>query len=189
MSTEQSAPITRNRHIIVVCGPAGCGKTSYAKHIAEKFNLPFMEGDQYHSQEAIAKMARGTALEDADRWGWLARLNDGATGFLGDNNVPGVVMTCSALKQAYRDVLRGANDTTQGVSVHFIFLDADPETLMKRLTLREDHFMSPEMLNSQLAILETAGENETDVVGVDVRGGREETEALVADAASKILST
>lgn len=134
-------------------------------------------------------MKRRIPLEDADRWGWLNRLSDGATGFLSDNNVCGVVMTCSALKQAYRDILRRANDTTRGVSVHFIFLQADRETLMIRLELREEHFMSAEMLDSQLAILEPAGENETDVVGVDVRGGREETEALVADAASKILFT
>ncbi|TID25004.1 putative glucokinase [Venturia nashicola] len=174
--------VIQNRHIIVVYGPAGCGKTSNAKYIAEIFGLKFMEGDEYHSPAAIEKMAAGIPLEDADRWEWLARLRDAATDSLAEKDVRGVVMTCSALKQRYRDVLRGANDETQGISVHFILLSADRKTLEARLSSRIGHFMPPGMLDSQLRTLQPVGRNETDIVVVDARGGRQETEAKVAEA-------
>lgn len=134
-------------------------------------------------------MRAGIPLEDADRWEWLARLRDVAITTFGDQDVRGVVVTCSALKQMYRDVLRGANESAQGISVHFILLHADRETLGTRLSMRKGHFMPPGMLDSQLRALEPAGWNERDIVVVDVSGGREETEARAADAVENILSS
>lgn len=134
-------------------------------------------------------MQNGIPLEDADRWTWLARLRDGATALLSDDNVRGVVMACSALKQKYRDVLRGASDRTQGVSVHFVLLDVDRETLGTRLTSREGHFMPPTMLDSQLRTLEPAGLGETNIEVVDARGGLNETQDRAVCVVGIILSS
>lgn len=133
-------------------------------------------------------MTAGIPLEDADRWEWLARLRKAAVDSLVDNAVRGVVMTCSALKQKYRDAIRVAN-IEHRVSVRFYFLQADRKTLNFRVSRRKDHFMASVMVDSQLRDLEPVGKGETDIAVVDVRGGREKSEALVAAAVKNLLSS
>ena len=84
-------------------GVSGCGKSTLAQHLADALKLPFIEGDQFHPPENIQKMSLGTALDDADREGWLDRLGAELLGHPG-----GAVLACSALKRAYRARLRQA---------------------------------------------------------------------------------
>src|SRR5689334_7698793 len=107
-------------HIWIITGPAGCGKTTVAQHLAAELSLPYIEGDdvcymgpsilglanllQYHPIANKEKMAAGTPLTDADRWDWLITLREAAIQKLRTSNA--VIVTCSALKHKYRDVIR-----------------------------------------------------------------------------------
>lgn len=124
-------------------------------------------------------MRQGIPLTDADRWDWLTKLREEALGRLTQGD-QGVVLTCSALKRKYRDVIRVAPYFSNDVRVHFIYLHAPAEVLLQRVAARQGHYMGANMVHSQLDILEEPGPEETDVIAVDVSGTREqvETEAL-----------
>jgi len=139
---------------IVVMGVAGSGKTSLAIPLAESLGARFVEADDAHPAANIAKMRAGRPLDDDDRRPWLERL---AT----ELGTPPVVVTCSALKRTYRDVLRGAG------GVCFVFLDLDETTALARLHDRPDHFMGPNMIASQFETLERPGDDESDVLRLD----------------------
>lgn len=178
------ATTLKRRWIWIVTGPTASGKTSTAKALADYLNFPFIEGDdvrpiptpctptppstltpllQYHPPANIAKMKNSIPLTDADRAGWLATLRDYET-----NSPTSLVMTCSALKRAYRDILRvGGAD---GVNVRFIFLDAPEEELTRRAAERKGHYAGPGLLKSQFEALERPGENEGDVYVVGTVG-------------------
>lgn len=138
---------------IVFMGVCGSGKTTIAKLFAQRVGWPFAEADDFHSSANVAKMASGTPLTDDDRWPWLRSLRDWISkeAELGHN----IVMTCSALKKVYRDILREAN-----AKVYFIELTGTREVLMARLINRKDHYMPAKLLDSQLAILESLSEDE-----------------------------
>jgi gluconokinase len=127
-------------------------------------------------------------LEDADRWDWLISLREAALYALDSDCGGGVVMACSALKQKYRDVIRIASINEHGVSIHFICLQADRDTLSSRLVQRKNHYMALMMVDSQLQDLEPVGQRETDVVTIDVRGSLRENEVLAAAAVNSLLS-
>jgi carbohydrate kinase (thermoresistant glucokinase family) len=136
-------------------GVAGSGKTTVGSALAAQLGAPFIDADSLHSPASVAKMAAGVALTDEDRWPWLARLRqalrvDGA-----------VVVTCSALKRAYRDMLRHAGE------VRFVFLDVDPTIARERAEEREGHFMRSGMLSGQFEALERPDADEFDVLVVD----------------------
>jgi gluconokinase len=138
-------------------------------------NLPFIEGDEYHPQANVDKMAHGIPLTDADRWDWLTRLREESLSRL-EQGAQGVVLTCSALKRKYRDVIRVAPYYSHDVLVHFVYLHAPEEVLMARVQARKGHFMGASMVHSQFGILEAPGKSETDVISVDVSGSLEEIE-------------
>jgi len=138
-------------------------------------NLPFLEGDEFHPQSNVDKMSKGIPLTDADRWDWLVRLREESVSRLSEGS-QGIVLTCSALKRKYRDVIRVAPYYSHDVCVHFIYLHANEEVLMARVTARKGHFMSADMVHSQFGILEAPGEEETDVISVDVSGSIEQVE-------------
>ena len=135
------------RHAFVVMGTAGAGKSLIGTALAAALNVPFIEGDSFHPQENVAQMAVGVPLTDDSRRGWLLAL----AVQLRDARAQGtsVVLTCSALRRQYRDVLRGGDD-----SIRFIMLSADAALLRERLTARTGHYMPASLLNSQLATLE-----------------------------------
>lgn len=137
--------------ILVVMGPAGSGKTAVASQIAHDTGWDSAEADDFHPQANIDKMAAGIPLTDDDRWGWLNALADWIQGHI-DARRPGVV-TCSALKRVYRDILRKPG-------VVFVYLRGDYGTVMSLLEHRHGHFMKPEMLNSQFSILEPPAADE-----------------------------
>lgn len=156
---------------IVVMGVSGSGKTTVASALAEKLCVPFIEGDQLHPQSNIDKMSAGRPLDDADRWPWLDAVADALSDASG-----GAIVTCSALKKAYRDRLRNR----AGKALAFVYLDADPKLLRARMTSRRHHFMPASLLDSQLATLEVpSGEPDVLWQGADAPP-REIVAAIVA---------
>ena len=132
-------------HALVFMGVAGCGKSSLAAGVAKALGVPLIEGDDFHPVANREKMNQGIALTDEDRQGWLQTLGEK----LGDNP-GGVALTCSALKRAYRDVLRRHRP-----DVRFVFLDLDREAALARVAGRgAAHFFSPKLVDSQFATLE-----------------------------------
>lgn len=112
-------------------------------------------------------MSNGIPLTDADRWDWLTRLREEALHQLELGN-DGVVVTCSALKRKYRDVIRVAPYFSPGLQLHFIYLHAPEEVLLRRVAERKGHYMGAKMVSSQFAILEPPTAEERDVLSLDV---------------------
>ena len=153
-----SAPV-----ILVVMGVSGSGKTTIASAIADRLHWDLQEGDDLHPESNVDKMARGTPLTDDDRWPWLDRVAGWIDEHL-DAGRSGVV-TCSALKRSYRDVLRRD-------AVHFVYLDAGRDELEKRVMHRRGHYMPASLLDSQLATLEPPEDDEqVFVVSIDRPAG------------------
>ena len=126
-------------------GVAGCGKSSLGAAVARAEGLPLIEGDDHHSPDSREKMRQGIALTDADRDGWLATL-----GQLLQARPQGAVLTCSALKRAYRDRLRSACP-----GLRFVFLEIDRASAGQRVAARAGtHFFSSSLVDSQFATLE-----------------------------------
>ncbi|TKA39996.1 hypothetical protein B0A49_13628, partial [Cryomyces minteri] len=177
----------RHRHIWIITGPAGCGKTTVAEYLAKHFSLPYIEGDQFHPPANIEKMANNIPLTDADRWDWLILLRQQSLASL-DAGAPGVVLTCSALKRKYRDVIRIASYNDHDVLVHFVYLRADQDTLLARVHGRVGHYMKDSMVKSQFEALEEPTADEPDVLAVDVGGSMAEVQKLALDAVSEALA-
>lgn len=152
-------------------GVSGAGKTTVGIALAERLGLRFVDADDLHPAANVEKMAAGIPLDDADRWPWLAAVG----GALADADEPGLVIACSALKRAYRDVIRA-----RAADVRFVHLTAPVQVLRDRLGHREEHFMPASLLDSQLAILEPLAPDEAGVT-VDVSGTLDENvDAVVA---------
>jgi gluconokinase len=132
-------------------------------------------------------MAAGIPLTDADRWDWLIRLKEAALDQL-DAGVPAAVLTCSALKRKYRDVIRVARLDDHDVRVHFIYLRANEELLLQRVNGRSGHYMKSSMVKSQLQSLEEPKEKERDVFSVDVSGSKSDVQRLALDAVTGVMT-
>lgn len=149
---------------------------------------------QFHPPANIEKMAKNIPLDDADRWDWLITLRDQALTEL-NKGAKGVVITCSALKKKYRDVIRTAKlyDEDPNANVRFVYLKASKEVLLQRVGSRQGHYMKDTMVLSQLAALEEPGEDEVrklhDVDIIDVSGSQQEVENLVTAAVDTALDT
>ncbi|MFT3927484.1 MAG: gluconokinase, GntK/IdnK-type [Myxococcales bacterium] len=137
--------------LVVVCGVSGVGKSTVGEALAEWLELPYADGDSFHSSESIAKMAAGHALDDQERAPWLARIES----FLEAKQESGAVVSCSALTRAHRRKLLEA-----GAQVTFLQLVAKPALVRTRMLARQHHFMSPSLLDSQLSLLEPLGVDE-----------------------------
>lgn len=140
---------------VVVMGVSGTGKTTVARALADQLGATFAEGDSFHSRANVAKMTAGTPLTDDDRWPWLRDIAQ----WTSDRAEAGesTVVTCSALRRAYRDLLRG-----RVASTCFVHLDAPEEKLLERMRNRS-HYMPPALLRSQLDTLEPLGDGEAGV--------------------------
>jgi gluconokinase len=152
--------VTGERQHIVVMGVSGCGKTTVGEQLAAALGWSFAEGDRYHPQANIDKMATGIPLTDEDRWPWLRILADriGAEERAGRSSV----LTCSSLRRSYRDLLRSG-----GGRVRFVHLHGTREVLAGRLGARTGHFFPSDLLDSQLTTLEPLDADEDSIV-VDV---------------------
>ena len=141
------------RTILVVMGVSGSGKTTIASALAQHLGWPFKDGDELHPAANIAKMRAGHALDDHGRWPWLARIADWidarrAAGSCG-------VITCSALRRSYRELL-----TDGRPEVRIVYLHGDQSLIAARLAARHGHFMPSDLLASQFAALEEPGPDE-----------------------------
>jgi gluconokinase len=155
---------------IVFMGVSGCGKSSVAAAVAAQAGLPLVEGDDFHSAGNRAKMSAGIALTDADRADWLTTLGEQLRAHPG-----GVVLTCSALKRAYRDRLRAASP-----GLRFVFLELTRDEAQRRVAARAAHFFSADLVASQFAALEPPV-GEPGVLRVDATAPIGELQRQVAD--------
>jgi carbohydrate kinase (thermoresistant glucokinase family) len=139
-------------------GVSGSGKSTVGAALAARLNWPFVDGDDLHPRDNIAKMSRGEALDDGDRRPWLRAIGE----VLSTSERP-VVLACSALRRVYRDIIREGAPT-----VYFLHLDGAPEIVGARLAGRAQHFMPPSLLASQLALVEPLEPDEAgSAVGID----------------------
>ncbi|HXD42700.1 MAG TPA: gluconokinase [Ramlibacter sp.] len=129
---------------VVVMGVAGSGKSAVGGQIAQRLRLPLIEGDEFHPPRNIEKMRQGLPLDDQDRAGWLDRLGRELLRRPG-----GAVLTCSALKRAYRDTLRAPVP-----DLHFVHLELSQEQALQRVAARGGHFYPPSLVASQFDALE-----------------------------------
>ena len=152
-----------NMSAFILMGVSGAGKSTIGKRVAAELALPFIEGDDYHPQQNVAKMSAGIPLTDADRWPWI----DALVRAVNERREPDLVIGCSALSNAVRSRLRA------GIArpVHFVFLTAPREVIEERLAKRPRHYMKPGMLGSQFEALEAPD----DAVEIDVNRPLEDT--------------
>ena len=128
-------------------GVAGAGKSTVGSPLAIALGVSYLEGDDLHPADNVGRMAQGIPLTDDDRRGWLQAIAQRIA--QARRTGTGLVISCSALKRAYRDVLRAADGDLQ-----FVFLTGDPPLLARRLSQRGDHFFPPSLLQAQLTTLE-----------------------------------
>lgn len=148
--------------VVVVMGVSGCGKSTIAGIVARQLGWDILEGDDLHPKANVDKMRQGTPLADDDRLPWLRAIADWIDERLGSGR-PALV-TCSSLRRAYRDILRGDSEPGR---VAFAHLSGSRELLLQRMAARTGHFMPVSLLDSQLATLEQLGRDEAGIV-VDI---------------------
>ena len=154
---------------VVVMGVSGCGKSTVGRALADSLGWRYVEGDELHPCENVARMASGTPLTDADRQGWLEKIAAelAAANLRGE----GLVLTCSALKRRYRELLRTAEP-----GLRLVFLHGPRDLLADRLRSRSGHYMPASLLQSQLEALEPPLEDE-DAVALNISGAPAELAA------------
>jgi gluconokinase len=162
--------------LYVVMGVCGSGKSLIGAQLACELDIEFVEGDGLHPPDNVQRMAAGIPLTDDDRHGWLiaiaARLREAKRAGVG------LVVSCSALKRSYRDLVR----TVGEADVRFVYLAGSRVLLAERLANRRGHFMPPSLLESQLSILEEPSPDERALV-CDIR---ETPDAIVADLVRRV---
>jgi gluconokinase len=167
-----SAPVVS----LVVMGVSGSGKTTVATEVARRLGWDFTEGDDHHPAANVAKMKAGQPLDDDDRWPWLREL----ASWIGAHEQEGrsCVLTCSALRRSYRDLLRDGHP-----SVWFAHVSGPQELITERVQKRLGHYMPPSLVPSQFATLEPLGADEPGRM-VPASGSPEEVvDDLLADLA------
>lgn len=150
-----------NKHVFVLMGVSGSGKSAVAKQVAYNLDAAFLDGDFLHPKANILKMRSGTPLNDQDRMPWLELISNAAFAMSNVNDVSLII--CSSLKRQYRDIIRGENE-----NVHFIYLKGSFEVIAKRLAERKGHYQKAGMLQSQFNTLEEPDQNEKDVYTVNI---------------------
>jgi gluconokinase len=153
MTAEASDP----PRVLLLMGVSGCGKSTAAAGLSARLGWPYRDADSFHPPANVEKMSRGTPLADEDRWPWLQAIAAWIEERLARGE-PGIV-TCSALKRTYRDVLLAG-----GEGVRLVFLRGDKPLIAARLAERRDHFMPPALLDSQFAALQEPSPDERPLV-------------------------
>ncbi|HET7012270.1 MAG TPA: gluconokinase [Streptosporangiaceae bacterium] len=140
-----TSPATGPAVAVIVMGVTGCGKTTVGTLLGQRLGVPYLEADDFHSAASVAKMKAGIPLGDEDRRPWLAAIGQRLAAE-GDRRP---VVSCSALKRQYRDLLRSAEPR-----IWFLHLAIDEATTARRVAARPDHFMPASLVASQFADLE-----------------------------------
>ena len=159
---------------LVFMGVSGSGKSTAARAVQQQLGWEYAEGDDFHPPANLAKMREGTPLTDADRWGWLESLATW-TAERETRDEP-TIITCSALRRTYRDVLRRGGGAT-----FFVHCTGDKHLILDRMNARE-HFMPPSLLESQLDTLEPL---QPDEPGMDVDPA-EPVDRIVAEVLERL---
>ena len=147
---------------IVVMGVSGAGKSTVGQIVAARLGCPFRDADSFHPKANIEKMSRGEPLSDEDRWPWLNAI----AAWIAEHRAAGTtcVVTCSALKRAYRDIVTNG----QSADVRLVYLKGDFDLIEARLRARKGHFMPPGLLKSQFdALEEPAADEHAITVSID----------------------
>lgn len=144
--------MTQEPIIAVVIGVSGCGKSTLGAALARHWHAPFYEGDDYHSPESVARMREGRPLDDQHRLPWLHNLRSIISRHL--SQATPAVLSCSALKSAYRDLLG------REPAIWYLWLTLPEQQLQARLAKRKNHFMPANLLQSQLSTLEAPNASE-----------------------------
>ncbi|KAK7692366.1 hypothetical protein QCA50_003991 [Cerrena zonata] len=195
----------QNPMLIIVMGVAGTGKSTIAKALNTVLEMPYVEGDDLHPKSNIDKMSNGQPLTDTDREPWLTLIRTTAENLIAEQQSDpsftgrqGVMVTCSALKRYYREILRGekkvdapsedvpVEPSKAALSTYFVYIKEEEKLLRDRIEKREGHYMKPNMVDSQLAALESP-EGEEGVVVVPMDTTTEE-QVRVALAGLKVLA-
>lgn len=148
MESPASGLAVPSTRVLIIMGASGCGKSTVGKKLAAETGWPFYDGDDYQPKGNISKMSQGMALTDQDRLPWLRALHDLLAGMVGGQRSRGI-LACSALKQSYREILKG-----QLGGIAFVYLKANYALLEGRLKERKGHFFKSDLLSSQMEILE-----------------------------------
>jgi gluconokinase len=158
--------------VLVVMGVSGCGKSTIASMLANRLHWTYEDGDWFHPKSNIEKMHHGEPLNDEDRWPWLHAIAK----WIDETRKAGGhgVVACSALKRAYRDILIGARP-----DVRIVYLKGDKELIARRIAARADHFMPPELLDSQFKALEEPKADERPITVSIAPHPREIVETIV----------
>lgn len=164
--------------VVIVMGVSGSGKSTIAEALAGQLHWPFQEGDALHPPGNVQKMHAGVPLTDEDRGPWLSAVRAWLDARVGAGE-PGLI-TCSALKRAYRNMLTGGRP-----QVRLLYLRGSESVLERRLEARAGHFMPASLLKSQLETLEEPGPDERPIV-IDVDGSQAEIVARALDALRSI---
>lgn len=156
---------------IVLMGVAGCGKSSVGDALTALTGIPYRDGDDLHTPQAVEKMRQGTPLTDDDRWPWLDRVARALR-----EDAP-LIVGCSALKRAYRDRIRAG----AGGAVQFVHLSGSRDLIAARMGRRTGHYMPLSLLDSQFAALERPGPDEAITVEIGPP-----PDAIAADIATQL---
>jgi gluconokinase len=159
--------------LLVVMGVTSVGKSTVGRILAERLGAVFAEGDDYHPPANVAKMHSGTPLDDDDRRPWLEAIARDLERWRAEGR--SAVVTCSALKRSYREILRGA-----GPNVRFVHLTGEAPLIARRMAGRSGHFMPPSLLPSQLATLESPDPAEG-AISIDVIASPAEIAAAIME--------
>ena len=158
---------------VIVMGVSGSGKTTVAQELARRQGWVFAEGDDFHPEANVAKMRQGIPLDDEDRWPWLRTI----AAWIREHERSGTstVVTCSALKRSYRDLLREGN-----ASVRFAHVAPPEAVIAERIGRRRDHYMPPSLLPSQLQALQPLADDEPGLT-LDTRGEPAEVVTVIQE--------
>ena len=185
-SAEKEVPL------FIIGGPAGCGKSTIANAIAHETQFPFIEGDNLHPPQNIAKMSSGQPLVDADRWGWLDKIISTSQHLEQTQSPKGIVITCSSLKKSYRDRLRRrvdeAREKGSKLREYFVFCNLSEEESIRRVRDRPGHYMKADMVASQFRDLEVPREEGERVFVLNVEKSIREVEREAVELVQSCLS-
>ena len=157
-------------------GVSGCGKTAVGRAVAQQWGADFQDADDWHTPDAVAKMAAGHPLTDEDRAPWLGRLREKV---IATTPAEGrTVLACSALRRRYREALRAGLD-----GVQFVYLAGSKALIAARMAARTGHYMPTSLLDSQFAALEIPGPDEAVSISID-----QPLEGVVADVLGLVLN-
>ena len=154
--------------VIFIMGVSGVGKSTIGSLLSKEFSIPYFDGDDFHPQENVDKMANGHSLNDDDRYGWLLKLNSLANQHMEKG---GCIIACSALKEKYRDILQENIEK----NTKWVFLNGSYELISNRMQARKNHYMPASLLKSQFDTLEIP----INAIDVDIRKSPEEIIKLI----------